>query len=80
MATKTTNTAAANTAELEATVATAREAIRAAKTTKKVVSVAHRIKAMLKTQTINGKMTVAELDDIAAHVAKMKQFAELMKD
>ncbi len=52
----------------------------AAKTTKKVVSVAHRIKAMLKTQTINGKMTVVELDDIAAHVAKMKQFAELMKD
>jgi hypothetical protein len=68
MATKTTNTTAADTTTP------------AAKTTKKVVSVAHRIKAMLKTQTINGKMTVVELDDIAAHVAKMKQFAELMKD
>lgn len=67
MATKTTAPADATTAA-------------ATKTTKKVVSVAHRIKAMLKTQTINGKMTVVELDDIAAHVAKMKQFAELMKD
>jgi hypothetical protein len=50
----------------------------AVKKARKVTTIAHRINAMLKTQTIKGSMSVAELDEIIAQATRMKKFAEIL--
>ena len=45
---------------------------------REVPSLVHRVKAMLKTQTLRGTMKVEELDELISFAQKMKEFASIL--
>ncbi len=52
--------------------------VAAAPAKRPIPSLAHRIKAQLKTQTLKGTISTAELDDLIAYAGKMKEFAAIL--